>query len=217
MNTKNNKTTKTIGKNNNMNATKKGAFSYSIYNKENFESFKKLKVDTTAKSIDRKDLPQELSDETCEFIELFRRKTENESIEWNFYIDYEKNEIIHCILGSSNQSLGWINTEEMKNRKILSIHNHPKNTYSAPSAANFEILEYEFEDYEIICSQEEFWILKAIRKYEIREKIHKDISIIFESIKNSNSKNKNNIYSEIVINYINNLNQKIVLTRKEYR
>ena len=83
MNTKNNKTTKTIRKNDNMNETKKEAFSYSIYNKENFESFKKLKVDTTAKSINRNDLPSELSDETCEFIELFRRKTANESI-WIF-------------------------------------------------------------------------------------------------------------------------------------
>ncbi len=84
MNTENNKTSKTIGKSDNMNVTKKEVFSYSIYNKENFEIFKKLKVDTTVKSINKNDLPQELSDETREFIEIFHRKTVNEPVEWNF-------------------------------------------------------------------------------------------------------------------------------------
>lgn len=217
MNSKNNKTTKTIVENNDVNTNNKEAFSYSIYNKGNFEKFKKLTEDSTAKSIDITDLPEELSDETCEFIDIFRRKTVNEKNEWNFYIDYDKNEIIHCFQGSSNQSIGWININEMKDRNILSIHNHPKNTYSAPSAANFEILEFEFENYEIICSQEEFWILKEKGIYEIREKIQKDIAMLFESIKNSKLKNKNNKYSEIVITYINNLNQEISIRKKEYR
>ena len=224
MNTENNKTTKTIGKTNNVNASKKEAFSYSIYNNENFESFKRLKVDTTVKSIDKNDLPSEFSEETCEFIEIFHRKTVNEPIEWNFYLDYEKNEIIHCFKGDAISVKGKIHSGLMKNRKILSIHNHPPGTYSAPSASNFEILEHEFEKYEIICSENEYWILNAEETYEkIEIEIFKTkIEHIFQksNMKHNSSKkkyNSNDEYSKELCKYINNLEKNIKLIKKEYR
>lgn len=141
-------------------------------------------MDESIKSIDAKDLPPELSDETCEFISEFRRKTVNEENEWNIYLDYDKNEVIHCFKGNKTNVKGMINTGLMGNRKILSIHNHPKGTYSAPSAANFEILENEFQDYEIICAQEEYWILESKEKYSklFVEKFKTKIEIIFQDI-----------------------------------
>lgn len=106
------------------------------------------------KTTDKNDLSPELSgDETSEYIELFHRKTVNESIEWNFYIDYETNEIIHCFKSNATNVKRNIHLGLMKNRKTLSIHNHPSGTYSAPSATNFKILYYEFENYEIVCSE----------------------------------------------------------------
>lgn len=38
-----------------------------------------------------------------------------------------------------------------ENHHVASIHNHPKGFLSAPSGQNFQILEIENEDYELIC------------------------------------------------------------------
>jgi hypothetical protein len=76
-------------------------FSDSLYNKDNFKEFCELEIDWEINSVKRGDLPKELSDEACEFVNLFRRKTAKEKTEWNFYIDYETNEIIHCLHGKS--------------------------------------------------------------------------------------------------------------------
>jgi hypothetical protein len=201
-------------------------FSSSIYNRDNFEDFCKLEIDWTIKSIDKNDLPGELSDETCKFINLFRRRTANEKNEWNLYIDYENNEIIHCLHGGMTNVCDLIHSELMKNRKIVSVHNHPPHTYSAPSAQNFEILEHEFEDFEIICATDEFWILEAKGKYSQSciEKIRRRIKKIFfncelESFnpKKSKTYNSNIEYGKRLTKYINNLKNNIKLSKKEYR
>lgn len=227
MNSKNNKTTKIIVENNDMNTNKKETFSYSIYNKSNFEKFKKLDADLNVKSVDKIDLPSEFSKETCEFIDLFRRKTANETNEWNFYIDYETNEIIHCLHGSATSVKGNIHSGLMKNKKILSIHNHPPKTYSAPSPSNFEILDNEFENYEIICAEEEFWIIKAKGKFneQTTEHIKTKIKDIFfkcdNGIYSNASENKiydsNKEYSKQLPKFINNLKSNISLIKKEYK
>ena len=192
-------------------------FSSSIYDKNNFKEFCEIKPDYSIKSIDRADLPEEFSDETCQFINLFRRKTAHEKTEWNIYIDYENNKIIHCFHGKETKVIGNIHIGLMHDKKILSIHNHPHQTYSAPSAANFDILKYEFEDYEIICSENEYWILEAKGYFFTRESIKKEISRIFKNVNESDTEDKNELYSRNLIKYINNLNQKIQLTKKEYR
>lgn len=192
-------------------------FETSIYNKENYKEYCKLKLDENITSINKKDLPDELTDELCQFISDFRRKTVNEENEWNLYIDYEKNEVIHCFKGQKTNVTGWINLKEMENRKILSIHNHPKGTFSAPSSNNFEILDHEFENYEVICAEEEYWILEAKGKYKIRKNIQDEVSRAFESIKNSKQKDKNKKYSKILTAYINNLNIDIKITKRAYK
>lgn len=202
----------------NNNTKEKLPFSSSRYNKNNFEEFCKLEINRNIKSISRNDLPDELSEETCEFIDLFRRMTVDEETEWNFYIDYENNEIIHCLHGQATEVKDNIHEALMKDRKIVTIHNHPKGTFSAPSSDNFEILEHEFENYEIICAENEYWILESRSKYSKKyvEKFKTKIETIFQDIKQK-SKNPNNEYSNELSEYINSSKDNIKLTNKEYR
>lgn len=210
----------------NKNNKEEPPFSRSIYNKDNFEEFCGLEIDWNIKSVNRNDLPSELSDETCNFIDLFRRKTATEKTEWEFYIDYVNNEIIHCLHGKETTVKDWIHSGLMENRNILSIHNHPKGTYSAPSAKNFEILCHPFENYEIICAENEYWILEAKGQYTqkciktIRRKIKR---IFFKcDIGNYNPKktetyDSNKEYSKKLTKYINNLKNNLKLSKKEYQ
>lgn len=185
MNTKNKKTTKSIVLNKgNLNKKEELSLTNPIYNRANFKEFCELETDWNIKSVKKEDLLGELTDETCEFIDLFRRKTANEKTEWNFYIDYEKNEIIHCFHGQETKVRDWIHYGLMENRNIISIHNHPKGTYSAPSPQNFEILKHEFEDYEIICAEKEYWIIKAKGYFKNRKLIQEGIFEIFQLLKN---------------------------------
>ena len=92
----------------------------------------------------------------------------------------------------------------MKDRNILSIHNHPKGTFSPPSSGNFEILEHDFENYEIICSEDEYWILEqksTIDKTNI-EQFKLDIDLIFQNVFLKSS-NPNKDYGDEITKYIN--------------
>ena len=196
-------------------------FKTSVYNQNNFKDFCELETDWNIKSIDRNDLPKELSEKTCTFIDIFRRKTANEKTEWNFYIDYENDEIIHCLHGTKTSVKEWINSGLMENRKIITIHNHPSKTYSAPSAKNFEILEHSFEDYEIICSKKEYWILKAKETYDemFQKEFKKEIEAIFnycDSFRKMKHIDTDKMYSERLTKYIYSEHTDISLIRKEY-
>ena len=203
----------------------KEEFSYSIYNKNNFKKFCELKENKTAKLILQKDLPSEFDAELCEFLNLFRRKTIDEKSEWEFYIDYENNEIIHCLHGKSTKVKDWIHSGLMKNKKILSIHNHIKGTYSAPSCENFEILNHEFEDYEIICAEKEYWVLEAKGKFDDNWicDVKKEIYKIFKKCDSLDGfpdekvqLSKNELYKTELEILINNLKSNISLRQKEY-
>ncbi len=158
---------------------------------------------------------------------MFRRKTINEKTEWEFYIDYENNEIIHCLHGKSTDVSGWIHSGLMKNKQILTIHNHIKGTYSAPSWKNFEILDHKFEDYEIICAENEYWILEAKGKYnqlyvekfkaKIEEIYQYTISKSFEKNIHFENYNANEDYSKRVQKHINKQKNNIKLIKKEYK
>ena len=203
----------------------KQQFGEPIYNKDNYRKFCELEVDWEIKSIDSADLPAEFSEETCEFLDLFRRKTVNENTEWNFYIDYENNEIIHCLHGQATTVKDRINVGLMQDRKILTIHNHPKGTYSAPSPNNFEILEHEFENFEIICAENEFWILESKGEYdkEFIEELKTKIENLFYKCDHGIYDTKkipydaNIEYNTRLAKYINNLKTNINLIKMEYR
>lgn len=199
----------------------KKAFDRTIYNKNHFKEFCELEPNQNVKSIDKNELPNEFSDELYEFIDSFRRKTANEKTEWNFYIDYETDEIIHCLHGQERNVTDWINSGLMKNRKIMTIHNHPQGAYSAPSPANFEILEHDFEDYEIICSETDFWIVSAKGKFEkdFRENLKEKIELILNSCDSYSvidMQKANKRYSNNLKTFINNNYENISITNKEY-
>ena len=59
-------------------------------------------------------------------------------------------EILFCFEGESDNVGGDIYEEEFIGKHIVSIHNHPRNHFSAHSWNNFQILKIEKEDYEII-------------------------------------------------------------------
>ena len=107
-----------------------------------------------------------------------------------------------------------------ENHHVASIHNHPKGFLSAPSGQNFQILEIENEDYELICGYDEFWILEAKGVFnesvveEIREKAS---NIYFNYFSNDNNYFINDLYGEFLKNYINiKIEDNIKLTKVRY-
>ena len=79
------------------------------------------------------------------------------------FFDYKTGEIIYCFVEDNldGKIREEINEFYFEGKNVASIHNHPKGFLSAPSGKNFQILEIENEDYELICGHDEFWILEA--------------------------------------------------------
>lgn len=127
---------------------------------EDWIRYKLLKVDKSLKSIDLSDLPDEFCDEACKLIDEFRRKTIKEKEEWMLYFDYLTGEIIYCWKGNVGKSGGGFDRRNFEGRHIASLHSHPIGYYSFPSPENFDILEKNFEDFEIIASISAFWIVE---------------------------------------------------------
>ncbi|MBQ8016640.1 MAG: hypothetical protein IJ258_00895 [Methanobrevibacter sp.] len=70
---------------------------------------------------------------------------------------------------------------------IASLHNHPKQFCSPPSSKNFQMLGLEFEEFELISSQEELWILKSNEMIfddetiaEIRKNVDGYFNLVYE-------------------------------------
>ena len=89
------------------------------------------------------------------------REIKIEEDEWAIFFDYWTGEILRCVKGDDNNVTLNFNEDEFKDHHIASIHNHPENVYSPPSDRNFGILMRDFEDYELVASGHELWILKA--------------------------------------------------------
>lgn len=122
--------------------------------------YNSLNVNNSLKSIDFDDLPNDFCDAACTLVDEFRRKTVNEKVEWMMYFDYETGEVLYCWSGEKNRSGGNFNKVYLMGRKVASIHSHPKGCYSFPSPDNFDILENDFEDYELITSERAFWLIE---------------------------------------------------------
>lgn len=105
-------------------------------------------------------MPGDFCKKACDLIGEFRRKTVNEKVEWMLYFDYRTGEVIYCWEGDKGKSGGFYNEIHFDSRNIASIHNHVKGYYSFPSPDNFDILENDFEDYEIITSINAIWIVE---------------------------------------------------------
>ena len=196
--------------------------------KTDWEKYDELKIENI-NTIEKKDLPEEFSENTFEIIDEFIKKTINLNIECLIYFDYKTGEILKCAIGEINGVKIDFKDNEFDNHHISSIHNHPSSVYSPPSDKNFSILIREFEDYELIASPNELWILKAKGtnpKLNIDFKLHS--KWLLNSCQEYCRKRYDNftkasdmcdvMYGIMLSNYINDKNiNNIQLTKKEYQ
>lgn len=166
-------------------------FGDKIYNDEEWLEYKRLEIDESVKSINPNDLPNDFCDEASRLVDEFHRKTVNEEVEWMLYFDYMTGEVIYCWKGEEGNAIGDYENCNVSGKNIASIHNHPKNYYSFPSPENFDILENDFEDYEIITSVSSFWVIK------FKGAVNHDVRVDFQDF----LKNK---YDEMILNIILN-------------
>lgn len=179
-------------------------------------------------SINPEDLPEDFCPKACKLVDEFHRKTVNEDVEWMLYFDYTNGDVIYCWKGEKDTTGGEYDRIYLKNRNIASLHNHPKRLYSFPSLDNFDILENDFEDYEIICADSSFWEIefKGILENNIREQIISDLYDLFQQVytyvffnyKYSNriGKTIDEMYSNQILNYLNTNYKNIHIKQKEY-
>ena len=185
-----------------------------------YDEYMRLKINGSVKSIDPNDLPNEFSRKTINEINKFRRKTANINDEWLLYIDYENGDVLECFKGIVGEVSGVINLNTFKDRRVVSIHNHPRDFLSPPSYDNFELLKFDFEDYEIICSRDEFWIIEA--KGILNERniniIRKNVKLLYDAAidYSKNDISANEIYGNNLLKYLKD-KRHIRLMKKEYR
>lgn len=138
--------------------------------------YKSLKLNSHIEPINPDDLPNDFCDNACKLVDEFRRKTVDEKVEWMLYFDYKTGEIIYCWQGEVGKCVGDFKREYFEGRNISSIHSHSRDYYSFPSPDNFDILENDFEDYEIITSIMHFGLLNLKVMFQVQfGKIFKQI------------------------------------------
>ena len=157
--------------------------------------YKLLKTDNSVKSISPNDLPSDFCPKARRLVDEFHKKTVNENVEWMLYFDYTTGEVIYCWKGNEDYTGGSYDKISFHGRNMASIHNHSKNYYSFPSPDNFDILENEFEDYEIITSVNTFWSVefKGFVEKEVRQNFQYNIA-----------KYMNRINNKIISKYVDN-------------
>lgn len=194
----------------------------------NLTKYERLNAKTN-KTIKISDLPEEFSQDALKTINDFIQKTHNLNYEIVIYFDYITGEILKCGIGSLNRVKLKFVEGEFEGHSVASIHNHPQSVYSPPSDKNFGILMRDFEDYELVVSIDELWVLKAKCVNPI---LHIDLKMSAEYILDScqeyctklYSNNKkadevcNIMYGTSLLNYINDKNIKNTqLTKKKYQ
>ncbi len=75
-------------------------------------------------------------------------------------------EILKCARGIKDNVKITFEEDEFEGHHVASIHNHSKDSLSAPSSINFGIFDRSFEDYELVAGFSSFWILKAKGVYD---------------------------------------------------
>ena len=190
--------------------------------------YQKLEIKNVS-SINHNDLPSEFSEKAFKTVDEFIRKTRNLDYEIVLYFDYMTEEILKCIKGCKNKVSFEFENKEFEGHHVASIHNHPKDVYSPPSDKNFGILVRDFEDYELVASKNELWVLKAkgvflnlhvefkfISRLLFRAALE-DCKLKYDGLDKINEKCDEK-YGDQLLNYINNKNLiNIQLTKLEYK
>lgn len=175
---------------------------------QEFLKYCHLDVDWDIPSVSSEDLPEEFDQKAVKLVDLFRRKTANIPYECMLFFDYKTGEIIYCFVEDNldGKIMEEINEFYFEGKNVASIHNHPKGFLSAPSGKNFQILEIENEDYELICGHDEFWILEAkgVFDKEIVEEIREKAKFFYFHSINFEKNAENKIYGDSLLKYINN-------------
>ena len=176
--------------------------------------YKRLKVVKSVKSINPKDLPNDFCPKACKLVDEFHKKTANQDIEWMLYFDYRTGKVIYCWKGEDGKTGGLYDAIHFRGRHIASVHNHPKKFYSFPSLDNFEILEKDFEDYEIICSNFSFWVIgyKGILDNdqidEIKNKFHEKFAEVNREVISNFNEDDVGMIIDVIFN--------IIINKKKY-
>ena len=192
-----------------------------------FKDYEKLEINDVD-SIKPSDLPQEFGVGAFKTVDEFIKKTRFLDCEWVIYFDYLSGEILKCVSeGKDNVSFNF-ESGEFEGHHVASIHNHPADVYSPPSDKNFSILMRGFEDFELVSSVNELWILKAKGVHPILNMDFKFAAKMFldscqeycDKLYDDNKKSGDMcdlIYGITLLNYINDKNiNDIQLVKKEY-
>ena len=138
---------------------------YCVLNDWEHDEYSNLKLSCDAPSIKKEYLPDEFGDNAFKTVEVFIKKTYELDYECLIYFDYTTGEVLRFKTGKSDEVRLSFEDGEFDGYHVASLHNHPSNVFSPPSGKNFGILARDFEDYELIVSKDELWILKAKGTY----------------------------------------------------
>lgn len=195
-----------------------------------YSKYRHLLINWSISPITKDDLPDEFSPQAVKTVDMFRRKTVDLPHECMIYFDYISGEIVACSFSdeySFNKVQSLIYTYLIKDMAIASIHNHPLQYGPQPSSKNFEMLGLDFEEFEIISSKGELWILESrdvifdddeingirnhINEYydSISQEVNSEFDEGFLVIDNFNKR-----YGDFLLAYLNNEFDNIKLTRR---
>lgn len=167
----------------------------------------------------RDTLPQEFSDASIEYVVDVLKKRGNASIEYGQSFNYKTGKPLNreCKGSKDEVDIDMTNVN-LYQGEIATQHNHPSTGLRAPSAHDFFVaMSNVWEDYKIIISKKEIWVIEAKGKFDT--KIRRDVcerlnEFANNSMRKANSKNLekgtferweflNESYGEDVKKYIN--------------
>lgn len=197
---------------------------------QEYERYRHLEVNWAIAPVSKDILPDEFSPQAAKTVEMFRRKTIDLDYECMILFDYITGNVISCNFSDDFEN-DKVETEVypdvLKNMHIASAHNHPNQYCSPPSGKNFQMLGLEFEDFELIFSKNEMWILESKQGVfdddeidKIRETANNYFDACYDNVSCDFEEGYllidylNRCYGDKLLNYINKKFDNISLIRR---
>ena len=194
-----------------------------------YKGYRHLPVNWDVEVPSKDMLPEDFSRRAVELVNMFRRKTIDLDYEIMLIFDYKTAELIYCFTGDGykdDEVYGQVDDEFLEGKNIAVIHNHPTEFGSPPSYENFQILSLNFEDYEIISSWEEIWIIESkevipeneldVVKQDIRE-FYENLDEIAENTDFNKTTQLNKVYGDFLLQYFKNSHLNVNLIKQELK